>query len=85
MHHARHRQIHAMGAALVERVRGAMREEGAGSRTEQISFVIRRLDNRECLGMAGLEDADGSTVIIMRHIASDGCEPCAKACGFAQR
>ena len=22
------------------------------------SFVIRRLDNRECLGMAGLEDAD---------------------------
>ena len=51
----------------------------------KFSFVIRRLDNRECLGMAGLEDADGSTVIIMRHIASDGCEPCAKACGFAQR
>ena len=24
----------------------------------KFSFVIRRLDNRECLGMAGLEDAD---------------------------
>ena len=25
---------------------------------DQFSFVIRRLDNRECLGMASLEDAD---------------------------
>ena len=58
MHHARHRQIHAMGAAIVERVRDAMREESAGSGAEQVSFVIRRLDNRECLGMASLEDAD---------------------------
>ena len=33
MHHARHRQIHAMGAAIVERVRDAMREESAGSGT----------------------------------------------------
>ena len=38
MHHARHRQIHAMGAAIVERVRDAMREESAGSRSEQIFF-----------------------------------------------
>jgi hypothetical protein len=26
MHHARHRQIHAVGAAIVERVRDAMRK-----------------------------------------------------------
>ena len=38
MHHARHRQIHAMGAAIVERVRDAMREESAGSGTEQVFF-----------------------------------------------
>ena len=31
MHHARHRQIHAMGAAIVERVRYAVRKESAGS------------------------------------------------------
>jgi hypothetical protein len=34
MHHARHRQIHAMGAAIVERVRDAMLEESAGFRAE---------------------------------------------------
>jgi len=38
MHHARHRQIHAMGTAIVERVRDTMREESAVSRTEQIFF-----------------------------------------------
>ena len=38
MHHARHRQIDAMGAAIVERVRDAMREESAGSRTKQVFF-----------------------------------------------
>jgi hypothetical protein len=38
MHHARHRQIHAMGAAIVERVRDAMREESAGSGTKQVFF-----------------------------------------------
>jgi len=38
MHHSRHRQIHAVGAAIVERVRGAMREESAGSRSEQFFF-----------------------------------------------
>jgi hypothetical protein len=58
MHHARHRQIHAVGAAIVERVRDAMREESAGSGTKQVFFRPRRLDNRECLGMASLEDAD---------------------------
>ena len=38
MHHARHRQIHAMGAAIMERVHDAMREESAGSRTEHVFF-----------------------------------------------
>jgi len=38
MHHARHRQIHAVGAAIVERVRDAMREETAGTTTEQVFF-----------------------------------------------
>lgn len=38
MHHARHRQIHAMGTALVGRVRGPMREESAGSGTEPVFF-----------------------------------------------
>ena len=36
MHHARHHQIHALGAAIVERVRDAMREESAVSGTEQL-------------------------------------------------
>ena len=58
MHHASHHQIHAMGAAIVERVRDEMREETAGTRTEQVFLVIRWLENRECLGMASLEDAD---------------------------
>ena len=38
MHHARHRQIHAVGAAIVERVRDVMREETAGIITEQVFF-----------------------------------------------
>jgi hypothetical protein len=38
MDHSRHRQIHAMGAAGVERVRDAMREESAGSGTKQVFF-----------------------------------------------
>ena len=38
MHHARHRKIYAMGAAIMERVRDSMREESAGSRTEQVLF-----------------------------------------------
>ena len=38
MHYASHRQIHALGAAIVERVRDAMREESAGTRTEQLFF-----------------------------------------------
>lgn len=38
MHHARHRQIHAMGAAIVDRVRDAMREKSAGSGTKQFFF-----------------------------------------------
>ena len=38
MHHARHHEIHAMGAAIVERVRDAVREKSAGSRTKQILF-----------------------------------------------
>jgi len=38
MHHARDRQIHAMGAAIVERVHRAMREESAGSGTKQVFF-----------------------------------------------
>ena len=38
MHHARHRQIDAVGAAIVERVRDAMREESAGSGTKQVFF-----------------------------------------------
>jgi hypothetical protein len=38
MHHARHRQIHAVGAAIMERVRDAMREESAGSGTEHVFF-----------------------------------------------
>jgi RimJ/RimL family protein N-acetyltransferase len=58
MHHARHRQIYAIGAAIVERVRGAMREESSGSRTEQVFFRHPAARHRECLGMAGLEDAD---------------------------
>ena len=31
-------QIHAMGAAIVERVRDVMREESAGSGTKQVFF-----------------------------------------------
>lgn len=58
MHHPRHRQIHAMGAAIVERVRDAMREESAGSGTEQIFFRHPEARQQECLGMASLEDAD---------------------------
>ena len=38
MHHAGHRQIHAVGAAIVERVSDAMREESAGSGTKQVFF-----------------------------------------------
>ena len=38
MHYARHRQIHAMGAAIVERVRDPLREESAGSGTKQVFF-----------------------------------------------
>ena len=45
MHHARHRQIYAMGAAIVERVRDAMREETAGSRTDQV--FLRYQANRQ--------------------------------------
>lgn len=36
VHHARRRQIHAMGAAIMERVRDAMRKQTAGSRAGQI-------------------------------------------------
>ena len=38
MHHASHRQIHAVGAAIVERVCDAMRKESAGARTQQVFF-----------------------------------------------
>ena len=38
MHHAGYRQIHAMGAAILERVRDAMREESAGSGAKQVFF-----------------------------------------------
>lgn len=61
MHHASHRQIHAMGATNVERVRDAMRERVCAPEPNNFSFVIRRLDNGECLGMASFEDADSDS------------------------
>ena len=45
MHHGRHSQIHAMGAAIVEQVRDAMREEGAGSGTD--ARLIINMHDRE--------------------------------------
>jgi len=38
MHHASHRKIHALGAARTGGVRDAIREESAGSRSEQVLF-----------------------------------------------
>lgn len=36
MHHARHRKIHAMGTAIMERVPDAMREESTSRGTGQV-------------------------------------------------
>ncbi len=58
MHHARHRKIHAMGAAIVERVPGAMREESAGSGPEPVFFRHPAARQPGMPGMSSFEGAD---------------------------
>src|SRR5436190_16729021 len=59
MHHASHRQIHAVGAAIVDRVCDAMRMESASARGPT-SFLSSSGGSTtgNGLGMASLEDAD---------------------------
>ena len=45
MHHAGHCKVHALGAAIMERIRDAMREASAGTRAEPV--FLRRPEARQ--------------------------------------
>jgi hypothetical protein len=61
MHHSSYRQIQALGAAIMERVSDEMRERVQTQVPNEFSFVVRKLENGECLGMASFENADSAS------------------------
>ena len=91
MHHARHRQIHALGAAVVERVRCAMREQSAGSRTEQV-FLRHPAARQQGMPGHGLAGRRGFCFARTRPLAQGERAPAGlwpgsrgRACGVGTR
>jgi RimJ/RimL family protein N-acetyltransferase len=61
MHHPFYHRIYALGATIMERLRDAVRGEGAGSRTEQVFFRGAAARQHGMPWHGSFEDADSAS------------------------